>query len=54
MPPEKVAASKQPGGKPLPSLHSALYLPDREPTLKTGMLTMTAAAIDLLRAEPPR
>ncbi len=49
VPPAKVAASKQPGGKPLPSLHSPFYLPDREPTLKTGMLTMTAAAIDLLQ-----
>jgi hippurate hydrolase len=48
VPPEKVAASKKPGGRPLPSLHSPFYLPDREPTLKTGMLTMTAAAIDLL------
>ena len=30
VPPEQVAESKREGGKPLPSLHSALYLPDRE------------------------
>lgn len=34
---------------PPPSLHSALYYPDVEPTLKTGVQTMTAAALDLLQ-----
>jgi hippurate hydrolase len=34
---------------PPPSLHSALYYPDVEPTLKTGIRTMTAAALDLLQ-----
>lgn len=33
---------------PPPSLHSSLYYPDVEPTLRTGVLTMTAAALDLL------
>jgi len=46
--PEKVAESKREGGKRLPSLHSSKYLPVREPTIKTGVLAMTAAAIDLL------
>ena len=45
--PEKVAASKS-GGLPLPSLHSSKYLPEREPTIRTGVVTMTAAALDLL------
>lgn len=36
---------------PLPSLHSSLFLPDPEPTLKTGMRSMSAAALDLLLNE---
>lgn len=35
-------------GVPPPSLHSSLYYPDVQPTLRTGVLTMTAAALDLL------
>jgi hippurate hydrolase len=49
IPPARVAESKRKDGKPLPSLHSALYLPDRTPTIKTGVLSMTAAALDLLK-----
>lgn len=44
--PERVAESER-TGKPLPSLHSALYRPVPEPTLKTGVLAMTAAVLDL-------
>jgi hippurate hydrolase len=44
---EKIAAAKA-GGPPLPSLHSSKYLPEREATLRTGVLAMTAAALDLL------
>jgi hippurate hydrolase len=47
--PERVAESKKPGGKPLPSLHSAFYLPEPKATIRTGVVTMTAAAIDLLK-----
>ena len=47
--PSKMAESKQPGGRPLPSLHSALYLPDRTPTIKTAVMAMTAAALDLMK-----
>ncbi len=36
-------------GVPPPSLHSSQYYPDIEPTLRTGVLTMTAAALELLR-----
>ena len=46
--PERLAASKAPGGSALPSLHSSLYWPDREPAIKTGVKAMTAAALDLL------
>jgi hippurate hydrolase len=38
---------KQLGVTP-PSLHSSLYYPDVEPSLRTGVMTMTAAALDLL------
>lgn len=32
----------------LPSLHSSLWAPDREPTLKAGSAALTVAALDLL------
>lgn len=33
---------------PPPSLHSGIFYPDFEPTIRTGITTMTAAALDLL------
>jgi hippurate hydrolase len=35
-------------GQPLPSLHSALFAPDRERTLRTAMTTLTTAALEVL------
>jgi amidohydrolase len=35
-------------GAPLPSLHSSEFAPDREPTLKTGIASLTVAALELL------
>jgi hippurate hydrolase len=46
--PEKVAASQKEGSQPLPSLHSGVFAPLPEPTLKTGVKAMTAAALELL------
>jgi hippurate hydrolase len=46
--PERVAESQREGGKPLPSLHSDLYYPIPEPTIKTGVLTMTMAVLNLM------
>ncbi len=46
--PEKVAESRR-TGRPLPSLHSSLFAPLPEPTIRTGVLTMTAAALNLLK-----
>ncbi|HXT62180.1 MAG TPA: amidohydrolase [Pyrinomonadaceae bacterium] len=46
--PARVAASKQ-SGKPLPSLHSSLFAPLPEPTLRTGVKGMTAAVLDLMK-----
>ncbi len=45
----KYEASRQPGGKPLPSLHSSEFTPDPDPTIATGVKAMTAAALDLLK-----
>lgn len=45
--PEKIAESER-TGVPLPGLHSAKFAPVPEPTIKTGVTAMTAAALDLL------
>jgi hippurate hydrolase len=44
--PERVAESAR-TGKPLPALHSNLYRPVPEPTIKTGVMAMTAAVLEL-------
>ena len=36
-------------GVPLPGVHSARFAPVYEPTLRTGVITMTALALDLLK-----
>jgi len=36
-------------GEPLQSLHSPFWAPDPEPTIKTGIITMTAAVLELMR-----
>lgn len=46
--PAKVEESNK-SGKPLPSLHSSLYAPLPEPTLRTGVKAMTAAVLDLMK-----
>ena len=45
--PEKIAESQR-SGVPLPSLHSSKFAPVPEPTIKTGVAAMTAAALELL------
>ena len=45
--PKKYEAAKA-AGTPLPSLHSSEFAPDPEPTLKTGIATLTAGALELL------
>ena len=45
--PAKYQASKA-GGAALPSLHSSRFAPDREPTIRTGVKTVTLAALELL------
>jgi amidohydrolase len=46
--PTRVEASKK-SGKPLPSLHSSLFEPLPEPTLRTGVKAMTAAVLELMK-----
>jgi hippurate hydrolase len=36
-------------GKPLPSLHSSLWAPVPEPTIKTGIMAMAAAVLELMK-----
>lgn len=45
--PKKYEASKA-GGPTLPSLHSSGFAPDPEPTIRTGVKTVTLAALELL------
>ena len=46
--PEKFAAAQK-TGKPLPGPHSPFFAPDREPSLRTGILVETAAVLNLLQ-----
>jgi hippurate hydrolase len=48
LPPERVTAMKQ-GKAPPISLHSDLYYPVPEPSMRTGVLAMSMAALDLLK-----
>lgn len=46
--PARVEASRK-SGKPLPSLHSSLFQPLPEPTLRNGVKAMTAAVLELMK-----
>jgi len=46
--PAKAAESKKTGA-PLPSLHSSKFLPVPEPTLRTAVIGMTSAVVDLTK-----
>jgi hippurate hydrolase len=46
-PPEKVAEAAR-TGRPLPSMHSDLYYPVPEPSIRTGVLTLSAAVLNLV------
>ncbi len=46
--PEKIAESKK-TGTPLPSLHSSKFAPVPEPTIRTGIVAMTAAVLELMK-----
>jgi hippurate hydrolase len=46
--PAKVAESKKTGA-PLPSLHSSKFAPVPEPTIRTGLIGMTSAVLELMK-----
>jgi amidohydrolase len=46
--PAKIAESKQ-TGKELPSLHSSKFAPVPEPTIRLGIVAMTAAVLELMK-----
>ena len=46
--PAKIAEYKQ-AGKELPTLHSSKFAPVPEPTIRTGVIGMTTAVLDLLK-----
>ncbi len=45
--PKRIAEAER-EGKPLPSLHSALFAPVPEPTIKTGVTAMSMAVLNVL------
>lgn len=47
--PAKVAESKKPGAAQLPSLHSSKFAPVPEPTIRTGLIGMTSAVLELMK-----
>lgn len=48
--PAKMADSKK-SGTPLPSLHSSKFLPVAEPTIRTAIVGMSSAVLDLLKKQ---
>lgn len=44
-----VLAENKRSGKPVPSLHSALFAPVPEPTIRAGVKAMTAAVLELMK-----
>ena len=45
---EKYDAAQKPGAAPLPGMHTDAYAPVPEPSIRTGVRTMTLAAMQLL------
>ncbi len=48
VPPERHEEARQ-GGRPLPATHSAYYYPVPEPTIRTGVLAMSLAVLELAK-----
>jgi amidohydrolase len=48
IPEARWAASEREGGLPLPSLHSDLFWPEPQPSIRTGVLTMSHAVLNLV------
>jgi hippurate hydrolase len=46
--PQRVAESRKPGGTALAAMHSDTYYPEIEPSIRTGITTMSCAVLNLL------
>jgi hippurate hydrolase len=46
--PERIAEATKEGGRPLPSLHSDVYFPIPEPSIRTGVKAMSLAVLNLI------
>lgn len=51
---ESVTESKKPDGKALANTHSPYYAPVPEPTLRTGVMTMSLAVLELMNEKKAR
>jgi hippurate hydrolase len=49
IPDDRFAESEKPGGKPLPSMHSDSFAPAPEPSVRTGVRTMSLAVLNLMK-----
>jgi hippurate hydrolase len=49
--PARFAELKE-AGKTAPGLHSAFFLPDAEPSIKTSVTSMTGAVMEVLGVRP--
>jgi len=49
---DRFDASLKPGAEPLPALHSSQYWPEAEPTIATGVRSLTSLALSLFDAKP--
>ena len=49
IPQERYDAAQKPGARPLPGMHSDSYAPLPEPSIRTGVRTMTLAVMNLMR-----
>jgi hippurate hydrolase len=48
LPPERIAEAAKEGGRPLPSLHSDVYYPIPEPSIRTGVKAMSLAVLNVV------
>lgn len=49
--PARFEASKKPGAEALPAIHSSRFQVDVEPTIRTGVNTMTSAILELMKKQ---
>ncbi len=47
--PDRIEESRRPGGRPLPSLHSSQYAPEREGSIRSGVRAALVAVLALLQ-----